>query len=273
MKKVFALFLLLAPITLVCAQNSDKHDQVLMLNGEEKIGTVTGMDDETVTFKYSGETLEYKIKKSDIFRIKFVSGRTELFSTANPGENGGANQVTTDKSTDVTPNSVAIIPFRYITSNGPDNKEEMGTQLQNDYYSYASSAGGKYTYQDPMKTNATLRKKGIVASNVQSYEADELCDMLGVEYVVFGSMEKNKTGTSTNANASGSTSKKGNDSQTNANMNSTTEEEYKTTITVAVYDNTGKRIFDQKKTSVWSSPTAYKSTLNYLIKRTPFYAQ
>lgn len=271
MKKFLPLLVLLFQMTLAFTQGNDKFDQVLMLNGEEKIGTVTGMEDDYVMFKFKGEALEYKLKKSDIFRIKFASGRTELFSTTDSGDNGSNNQVTTDKSTTVQANSIAIMPFRIISSIGQENPEEMSMQIQGDYYSYVSGSGGKYNYQDPMKTNATLRKKGISPETVRNYEADELCEILGVEFVVLGSLERNKTGTSTTANASATTKKKGNTQNSNATMNSNTEEEFKTTLTVSVYNNKAERIFDQKKTSLWSSPTAYRSTLNYLIKRTPFY--
>lgn len=274
MKKLSLLFLLWAQVSLLLAQNTDKYDQVLMLNGDEKIGTVTAVGDNDITFHYKGETLDYKFRKSDIFRIKYASGRTELFSTVNQGAGEDTTKVTTEKNLTVTPNSVAIIPFRFVSSNlEGNNTEEMGTQVQNDYYEFASQGGGKYTYQDPMKTNAILRKKGISAETIRSYEADELCAILGVEYVVLGTLERNKTGSSTTANASGSSDKNGNKENNSGTLNSNTSEEFKTTISVSVYNNESKKMFDQKKTSVWSSPTAYKSTLNYLIKRTPLYGK
>lgn len=271
MKKLLCLFFVFAEISVLVAQNTDKYDQVLMLNGDEKIGTVTAVCDNDITFRYKGETLDYKFKKSDIFRIKYASGRTELFSTVNQGAGEDTTKVTTEKNPTVTPNSVAIIPFRFVSSNlTGNNTEEMGMQVQNDYYEYAKEGGGTYTYQDPMTTNAILRKKGISAETIRSYEADELCAILGVQYVVLGTLERNKTGSSTTANASGSSDKKGNSS---GSANSNTSEEFKTTITVSIYNNESKKVFDQKKTSMWSSPTAYKSTLNYLIKRTPLYAK
>ena len=71
--KVVIYFFLGVSIT---AQN----DTVLKSDGEEMIGTVTSINENDVRFIYQKESLEYSIKKSDILKITFASGRIQYFN-------------------------------------------------------------------------------------------------------------------------------------------------------------------------------------------------
>ena len=76
MKKPLLLLAMLLMCILVFAQNSE--DIILKTNGDEMKGKVTELGDSTIKFIYTGETLTYTVKKHDIFRITFASGRVEL---------------------------------------------------------------------------------------------------------------------------------------------------------------------------------------------------
>ena len=58
----------------------DSADTVIMMDGKERKGKVTAINDSEITFIFTGETLEYKIKRAEVNKIIFASGRTQLIS-------------------------------------------------------------------------------------------------------------------------------------------------------------------------------------------------
>jgi hypothetical protein len=80
MKKVCLAFSLLIFIvnTLHSQTNSPKSDVILTIKGEEMIGDIQEINDSEIKFSYKGEKLLYTLKKSDIQKITFGSGRIEV---------------------------------------------------------------------------------------------------------------------------------------------------------------------------------------------------
>ena len=64
----------------VFAQDAAKADVILKLNGDELTGKISEISETEVKFSYSGETLVYAIKKVDILKITFASGRIEIIN-------------------------------------------------------------------------------------------------------------------------------------------------------------------------------------------------
>src|SRR3954449_9501299 len=84
MKRILFLALIIFLHYAAIAQAQQKHDVVVKANGDELIGEVLEIGDSTIRFTYAGEKLVYNIKKSDILKITFISGRVEQFAKPTP---------------------------------------------------------------------------------------------------------------------------------------------------------------------------------------------
>lgn len=82
MKRLTLLFLtvLFSISTFSQSTTTEKADVILKINGDEMKGKITKISDTDLTFIYSGETLEYTVKKSDILKITHASGRIETIN-------------------------------------------------------------------------------------------------------------------------------------------------------------------------------------------------
>src|SRR4051794_4344793 len=85
MKKIFTLIAACIPFVSLYAQDAkpvdnEKFDTVFMKNTDVKVGTITDVNDDAVRFVHKGETLNYTLKKADIVKIVFASGRVENVS-------------------------------------------------------------------------------------------------------------------------------------------------------------------------------------------------
>ncbi|MCH5596575.1 hypothetical protein [Niabella ginsengisoli] len=80
----------------------------------------------------------------------------------------------------------------------------MSYKAQNTAYMLLSKHSGEFTVVDPRTTNAILAKAGISRSNMMSYTMDEICNILGVEYVVDGTITQTLTSSITTSSNSGS---------------------------------------------------------------------
>lgn len=256
------------------AQSTLKNDIVLKTSGEELTGKVQEIGDTDIKFVYAGETLVYQIKKSDIAKITFSSGRVEIFNSPKPSQ---AKIDSISKSgLEAHHNKIAILPFSYLLDK-QDAGQEMTYKVQNEVYAIMNAHSGYMTVQPTQTTNALLLKAGITGANVRSFTMGEICDVLGVEYVIQGTITQNKT--SITSSSSGSTTV---NAKTNENTNRTvgtvngysssySTQNYSTNVTMNIYTDKGETIFSQDHQSFWSSDDAYKVTLNYLLKRTPIY--
>lgn len=254
-----------------------KADVILKTNGDSLSGKITEIGDSSVRFIYTGETLVYTIKKSDIQKIKFASGRTEMFSQ--PSVTVETKQPQPDIKTppaDVH-NKVAVLPFTYLIDNQPAG-EEMGYKVQTECYSFFSGHSGQYTFLDPRTTNTLLIRGGATPDKIRSFTMDELCALLGVEYVIDATITQNKTSQSSYQNDSYNASTKETNSKTgrqnttiSGSSSATTSQNYETSIVMNIYTDKNQNIYTQNRKSFWSNNDAYKASLQYILKRSPFY--
>jgi hypothetical protein len=266
-----------------------QNDVVLKLNGEEMAGKVTEINDDNVKFSYKGETVTYTIKKADIMKITFANGRVEFFNkpaspsetkdAPKPAEPATAGAASVVSSPEAHHNRVAVLPFKFIADR-QSTDEEMGYKVQEETYAYLSKHAGVYKLVDPATTNAALLKAGVTPATVRQFTPADICNILGVEYIVGGTITQN-TGTATttqsnNANVKTNTNPK-NNTNNNAKVNSTssssTVQNYKTSVTMNVYNDKGETIFSQEHSSVWSFDGAYKNAVEYLLKKLPIYTK
>lgn len=275
MKNVLLFIIALFAFTCVSAQ--EKFDTVYMKNGDVNIGKITAINDADISFTYKGESLGYNFKKPDITKIVFSSGRVQNFAAAAP-----AAATTAPASAKVDHhNKAAVLPFGYINPNQQVNTE-MGYKVQDECYTYLSKKAAAFTIQDPSTTNALLGKAGVSFDNIRSFTNQEICDILGVEYIVRGTITMNATSTT----SSGSTSynqkdkdgadKKGNyETKTSGSVysSSSTHQNYQTAVLMEIYQDDGKKVFGQDHTSFWQTTDAYKNTIQYLLKKSPIYGR
>src|SRR4051794_28987346 len=117
MKKIaYLTIILFSSVSLLAQQSSDgsqKFDTVYMKNGDLKVGSITAVDDASISFVHKGETLKYTLKKPDITKIVFSSGRVENISTPDiSAEDSSTNAI--KKAEGDHQNKVAVLPFTYI---------------------------------------------------------------------------------------------------------------------------------------------------------------
>lgn len=267
--------------------SQETADVVVMLDGTQKNGKVISIESDTIKFKYSGEDLEYEFKKTDINKIIFASGRTEVFN---------APKVTSSTDQNVSNASdrrgkIAVLPFDYITNDPSIMVASMSNRVQmacvNSLREYTTIL---LKIQDPMTTNAILAKNNLEFKTLRAITPKEMAVMLGVEYVVYGSTDVVNKGTfSSGSEITTYKDKKSKDSKQvykNSKVikhgdtrrsgtavtsgSSSTRISYDTRVDLNIYNDTGSSVYSDSKRAFGSDLESYNSALNYLIKRTPF---
>lgn len=257
----------------VFAQDEKKYDVVLKLDGEEHVGTVTEMDDNIIKFVHQGETLGYTFKKADIMKITFASGRIEIINDAPDVIEGNS---TPGSGLESYHNIIAVLPFSYIVDKRSAG-DDMSYKVQSECFSFLKNHVGELTIQDPVTTNALMIKAGINQENIRGYTMGEICNILGVEFLITGTITQNETsvsnysGTNTNAKSDKNKKNTGNIFSAYSSSYSSSTQNYQTAMTMNIYTNKNTNIYSKDHTSFWPTSDAYKITLQYMLKRTPIY--
>jgi hypothetical protein len=276
MKKTAAFFIALLLSFAVFAQTTTQYDTILKTNGDEMTGSIKEISDTEVKFSYKGETAVYTIKKSDIFKITFSSGRTEVYTKPVPAQLPAATEPAPPAaSTQDHHNRIAILPFRFYKDN-QGMGDDMGMKVQNETYTYLSQHSPGYTLLDPRTTNALLMKAGATSDKIAGFTMADLCNILGVEFVIDGSVTSTKGAQQSYSSGSASqTNNYGKDGdKTNAygSSSSTSYQNYKATVTINVYNDKNVSIYNKTHEALLATNDgAYDSPLQYLLKRCPFY--
>lgn len=277
--KMLTMLLLCSVLSVnIIAQATQANDVILKVNGDELKGKVTEIGDSEIKFIYTGETLVYSIKKTDILKITYASGRVETYNKPALPSTEQDSQKQAEKSTVDHHNRVAILPFGFISDN-QSAAEDMKYKVQAECYTYLTKHAGELTILDPRTTNALLIKAGATADKMMGFTMDELCAILGVEYIIDGTITANKAdqhsyesgsykATGDNNNKDGKS-----DAKISGSSSSTTTQSFKTSISMNIYTDANKNIFSQDHDSFWSTADAYKITLQYLLKKSPLYTK
>jgi hypothetical protein len=242
-----------------------KEDSILMLNGETKHGKIMGVGTDVILFIHSGETLQYSLKKSDINKIVFSSGRTEIVTAP------AATQASSDNYPPMVHNLIAVLPFKYRSVGEPlEQINATKEKLQDDTYSYLSKRNGVYKFQDPQTTNALLIRKGIDENSIKAYTFDELCKILGTEYIVQGGLSRSSKENISSAETK-TTDKDNDNHRQNKAASTVVEKNYQNEVSVLIYNQQNEKIFDNHRTAILSGEDSYKDALFYMLKRSPVY--
>lgn len=280
MKRLYVLLILsLISVNLFAqTKNVAKQDIIQKLNGEEMKGKVIKITDSDVTFIYSGETAEYVIKRSEIAKIVHSSGRVEVISQQSlPAQERQKDEVTMSASPVDHHNKIAILPFTYLMDNQP-GAEAIGLKAQEDTYGFLSQHSAGYTILDPRTTNATLAKAGVTKDKMMNFTMKEICDILGVEYIVDGVVTQNK-GYQTSSSTENSNTKVKRDGDKDVkgissygSSSSNAVQRYDVAVSLHIYMDNNASIYNQThKAFLSNTDGSYSSPLEYLLKRCPLY--
>lgn len=246
-------------------------DVVTLMNGNQMNGKVTGISDDAITFVHQGETLSYTVKKAEINKIQFASGRIEIINEVKDPEPA---QGYSSATPEVQRNLVAVLPFTY-TGKGGERDDKLSKKVQSDCYNQLLKMAPRFTIQDPLRTNAMLVKHGVNAENIEGFMPDELCHILGAEYVVIGSILVDSKGVTNYNNSSTQAKQSADNRKTNVfnSGSSSSVEQFETQVDLKIYSQDGNNISSQSRRSFWQTSDAYQITLQYLLKRTPLYSK
>lgn len=253
-------------------------DVILKMNGDEMKGKITKITDTDLTFIYSGETLEYTVKKSDILKITHSSGRVEIINQPPlPSDIRKNDQIVMKGTPADHHNRIAVLPFHYLMENQP-GADEIGLSAQQDTYSFLSQHSAGYTLIDPRTTNALLAKGGVTKENITGFTMNELCNILGVEYIIDGTVKQNKASQTsyTSGNSNTNVKRNGNDKVTKVNTYGSTysnaEQRYDVSVSLSIYNDNNANIYNQSHRAFFSNTDGgFSSPLQYLLKRCPLY--
>jgi len=267
-KLISTITILLTVIAMSWSQDGNL-DKVVMVNGEVKMGHVTGISDTEVQFVHDKETISYTFQKARISKIEFgSSGRIEIYNDVVP-------------TTSATPNladhhnKIAILPFAYVRDGRQLKNDIAETKVQKQFFSLMNGHIGKLKVQDPQTTNALLHKNGVTDETFDNFMMPEIANMLGVEYVVHGILTINGQGsTSYSSNYSSYTAKKDKQGTNKWSVGSTSSTlKFNTIIDLTLYNDTGDVVYAHTKESFWPTDDAYPMTLKFLLKRMPIYTK
>lgn len=276
---VFLMLFLWQNVPLFAQTN---NDVITLSNGERKEGKITGITSTQVKFRYAGEEFDYEFEKAEVAKIEFASGRVETFGTSsevemvrpsrNPNPGGGPD----------THNVIAVLPFEFISNDPGMASESMSKLVQNTTANIVRDEYRTLTLQDPVTTNALLVKNNVSQSNITSFTPDEIANVLGVEFIVFGTLSITNKGTSTFGSSGTSFKEKGTNSYSNdkssssskggifSTSSSSTTIEYDTTVDFRLFNNRGDNLYSQSRHVFGTSVDSYKGGIEYMVRRTPF---
>ncbi|GJM28159.1 MAG: hypothetical protein DHS20C17_07940 [Cyclobacteriaceae bacterium] len=285
--KSLAAAFTLAAICLSAPDIFAQNDVVVMANGDIKQGKVTAMEDNAVKFVHSGEELEYSLKKSEISKIQFASGRVQEFGgVAQASVSASAAPVATapvaTSTAEERKGKLAVVPIDVISNDPGINAETMGTQIQHEAVNSFRSHSRGISVQDPRTTTSILLKNNIDQGQLAAMAPGEVATILGVEYVAYGVVNIQNEGTMTTGSAVTTYKDKEDKSYSSderhtrnkgtevSSGSSSTTVNYDCKVELSIYNDQGSNVYSDSRDAFGLSQDSYNNGLNYMIRRTPF---
>lgn len=268
-------------LTLTCYHGLFAQDKITLTSGEVKEGKVTGISETIVKLRYPGEDFDYELDKKNVAKIQFASGRVENFAT-NTSAGGSDEEPNLPKGGPDSHNKIAVLPFTFITNEPGVSPESMGNLTQNSTANFVKKEYGELTLQDPMVTNSILGKNKVNRENIANFSPSEIAQMLGVEFLIYGTVNIINKGSSTFNSAVGTYKEKESNNYQNNSDNrkttgvavstgsSTTEVNFDTTVDFRLFNDRGDNLYSESRHAFGTSIDAYKASIEYMARRTPF---
>jgi hypothetical protein len=263
-------FLTLMLVALSASFAQTKEDVIYLLDGNQKKGKVVSIGDDIIKFSYTGEEVQYELKRQTVDKIVFSNGREESFrqpSTESANTSSGVMTNTANTGS----NQLAVIPFEIVSNDQSLTTDAMRREIQQSCVDALKSRSLSFQIQDPRSTNATLTKAGIALSDVANHTPDELAKLLQVDYVVLGMYDIENRGTMSFGSGNTTYSDKTKDNKTKGTAtqsNSTyTSTSYDTKVQLSIYDSMGRQLFSDTRKPFLGGLDSYKGALKTLAKR------
>ncbi|MCX2473780.1 hypothetical protein OQZ33_05510 [Pedobacter sp. MC2016-05] len=280
MKKIYLSLLCMMIVMCGFSQTSvgTRLDIIKKTNGDELKGKIIRITDTDVSFVYSGETAEYVIKKTDIAQITHSSGRIEVISEKiAPAETRQSDRVSMVASPADHHNKIAILPFTFLMDNQP-GAEAIGLKAQQDAFGLLSQHSAGYTILDPRSTNAKLIQAGATREKMIGFTMSNLCDLLGVEYIIDGTVTQNKGYQTSYTSGSDNTKVKRDDAEkvkgvsSYGSTSSSAVQRFDVSVSLQIYMDNNVSIYNEShKAFLSNTDGSYGGPLEYLLKRCPLY--
>ncbi len=211
--------------------------------------------------------MTYSFKRPTVAKIEFASGRIEVITKSDTTKN---KDISNGKS--VFQNKIAVLPISYLRDGDIQKNQQMEFKVQNDAYSLLTKNAATFEIQDPNTTNALLVKNGITRENYKGYTMPEVCEMLGVEYVVMGTVTIEKKGSTGYSNQSVYTNNS-NKGYVGISGSSSTTEQFKTNVELFIYNNDGNLVYSKSRNSFFNTSDAFQMSIQYILKRSPIWSK
>lgn len=280
-KKVITVVLMLFISFFGFAQGGKKLDKIIKRDYTIIECTIAKMSDQTVEYSLPGETLLISLDVSQIAKIDFASGRSQIFDVSQ----GSTSQPTSNQSisaAEMKPNTIAVLPVPYINSDTQVSSEDMAKFAQNDMYNKLLDKSANIfplTVQDLRTTNSLLHKAGIDHTNIDETPIADLEKILGVDNIVAAKISYTMSTSSTASTyGTGSTTVSNNDKKIKSNDYSTTtttantQMYYYYNVYFDMYKNTTK-IYSQTRKPFLNLKDSWIDSITYLLKRSPIYTK
>lgn len=247
MKRLILLLSLVCSAVLFSQGNISNNDIIVTSDGQLIQAKVVRVTDNAISFNYPGESVINEIKVSNLQKIVFASGRTQLFNSSktatalpktNATEQGKAgfpkqqnNPLVPKEDIYLLPefkeNTVAVIPFSF-SKNGT-YEETLSGEATSYATSFLLKNASRYGIHI-QAMNTTIEKlinAGISHKQLREATPETLRKVVGTEFLLRAELKESSSNTKSNSTASFYSSKP----TTTASSNGT-----KTTITLKLYD-------------------------------------
>ncbi|WNJ19512.1 hypothetical protein [Pontibacter sp. G13] len=255
-------------------------DQLTKTNGETIEVEVTAVSPHSIEYHYPNEHATYSILKSDVATIRFANGRTQNFEAAPAPPPVVANRDPKisgefHANVPIDQNLAAILPFKYWDEGNLN--ADLGKRAQSAAYRYALDHPDKFSckFQDPNSTNSLLAKNGIELGNLDQYSATDLAHLLGVGYVVMGTVTRDKKSVSSSTSTFGSEESEQtrvkNKTDYYSGGTTTTTRQFQNTVDLSILDASGQTLYTDSRTAFWDNQDSYQDAIRHMMKKSPIH--
>jgi hypothetical protein len=251
-------------VTFTAIGQNKAMDVITMLSGDQKSGNIINLDETNVYFQNEGDTATMVILRSDVNKVVYANGKTQIFNT-------GKTSPKVATTPEERKGKIAILPFEIKNKDFEGFDPEMSITVQNDCIELFEKMASGYEIQKGDSTLVRLRRGGVTVGNVTDILPADMARMLGVEFVAYGSVWvadnaenkgdneyfKSKTATTEDPQAA----------RSDAGL---TEKKFETIVDLNVYTDLGEVAFTKVQQSFWAVSDAYKVNLETIISLSPF---
>ncbi len=170
--------------------------------------------------------------------------------------------------------TVAILPFAFTNDGRLDQQKGKEAQQFLIQYIQKKQKHFKVVPMNARDVNVALNKAGITLQTMDNFTTKEIADVLGADYILIGTIDRNMEGATTTNTGFGSVNQ---NNPTNANVyggsvNSTTKK-YAATVYISIFKGNGTSIYDKSKGNVFidDTPDSWKNSIIWQVRHFPFY--